>query len=173
MLSVPRSPCEDSNRQHDYSNNGERSKVHAALHVSLSSLGEQRQDTVGHVDSNDLCRADAVAGVASMDFRSDCISSSLLRDDFIDLSAHRRMQLLNVDDLYAPYDRAGLSGRFLCVGCGDAPCACTKAGVPRESAAIMTDAVKMRMAIPFQLGKTKETPIHEIWLGSDSHVAIQ
>jgi len=59
MGSVPRSPCEDSNRQHDYSDNGERSKAHAALRVSLvilisSCLGEQRQDTVGDVDSNDL-----------------------------------------------------------------------------------------------------------------------
>jgi hypothetical protein len=59
MLSVPRSPCDDSNRQHDYSDNGEHSKVHAALHVSLvilisSRLGEQRQDTVDDVDSNDM-----------------------------------------------------------------------------------------------------------------------
>jgi hypothetical protein len=54
MGSVPRSPCEDSNRQHDYSDNGERSKAHAALHVSSSCLGEQRQDAVGEVDSNDL-----------------------------------------------------------------------------------------------------------------------
>jgi hypothetical protein len=53
-LGVPRSPCEDSNRQHDYSDNGERSKAHAALHVSSSCLGEQRQDAVGEVDSNDL-----------------------------------------------------------------------------------------------------------------------
>ena len=34
MLSVPRSPREDSKRQHHYSDNGERSKVHAALRVS-------------------------------------------------------------------------------------------------------------------------------------------
>jgi hypothetical protein len=54
MGSVPRSPCEDSNRQHDYSDNGERSKAHAALHVSSSCLGEQRQDAVGDVESNDL-----------------------------------------------------------------------------------------------------------------------
>jgi hypothetical protein len=56
MLSAPRSPFEDSDRQHDYSDNGERSKVHAALHAILisSCLGEQRQDTVGDVDSNDV-----------------------------------------------------------------------------------------------------------------------
>ena len=59
MLSAPRSPVEDSDRQHDYSDKGERSKVHAALRVSLvilisSCLGEQRQDTVGDVESNDL-----------------------------------------------------------------------------------------------------------------------
>jgi hypothetical protein len=36
----------------------------------------------------------------------------------------------------------------------------------------MTDAVKMRMGIPFQL-KNQETPIYEIWWPSDSHVAIQ
>jgi hypothetical protein len=36
-------------------------------------------------------------------------------------------------------------------GCEAAPCACTKAGVPRETAAIMTDAVKMRMVIPSSL----------------------
>ena len=63
MLSVPRSPCDDSNRQHDYSDNGEPSKAdrafpiltipHAALHIS-SFLGEQRQDTVGDIDSNDV-----------------------------------------------------------------------------------------------------------------------
>jgi bifunctional non-homologous end joining protein LigD len=34
VRSVPRSPREYSNRQHDYSDNGERSKVHAALRVS-------------------------------------------------------------------------------------------------------------------------------------------
>jgi hypothetical protein len=66
MGSVPRSPCEDSNRQNErYSDNGEPSKAaflaipHAALHVSLvilisSCLGDQRQDAVGNVDSNDL-----------------------------------------------------------------------------------------------------------------------
>jgi hypothetical protein len=38
----------------------------------------------------------------------------------------------------------------------------------------MTDTVKMRMVIPFQFEKqTKKAPIHEIWLASDSHVAIQ
>jgi hypothetical protein len=31
---------------------------------------------------------------------------------------------------------------------GCAPCACAKAGAPRESAAIMTDAVETRMVIP-------------------------
>ena len=68
MGSVPRSPCEDGNRQNErYSDNGEPSKAafpiltipHAALHVSLailtsSRLGDQRQDAVGDVDSNDL-----------------------------------------------------------------------------------------------------------------------
>src|SRR5260221_8277497 len=53
--------------------------------LTSSRLGEQRQDTVGDVDSNDLrrtqalaLRADAASGVASIDFRSDCISSSLV-----------------------------------------------------------------------------------------------
>jgi hypothetical protein len=68
MGSVPRSPCEDSDRQDEcHSDNGEPSKaafpivtiLHAFLHVSLatlisSCLGEQRQDTVGDVDRNDL-----------------------------------------------------------------------------------------------------------------------
>jgi hypothetical protein len=39
----------------------------------------------------------------------------------------------------------------------------------------MTDAVKIRIVIPFQfekLGKLLST-IHEIWLASDFHVAIQ
>jgi hypothetical protein len=56
MLSAPRSPFEDSNRQHDYSDNGERSKVHSALHVILisSRLREHRQDAVRNVDSNDV-----------------------------------------------------------------------------------------------------------------------
>jgi hypothetical protein len=40
-------------------------------------------------------------------------------------------------------------------------------------AAIMTDAVKMRMVIPFQFEKTEKAPTHEIWLASASHVAIQ
>jgi hypothetical protein len=35
MGSVPRSPCEDSNRQHDYSDNGERSKAHAEFSFLL------------------------------------------------------------------------------------------------------------------------------------------
>jgi hypothetical protein len=43
------------------------------------------------------------------------------------------------------------AGGFCVSDCeGAAPCACTKAGVPRESAAIMTDAVEMRMVTPFQ-----------------------
>ena len=68
MGSVPRSPCEDSNRQDEcHSDNGEPSKAafpiliipHVALHVSLvvlisNCLGDQRQDAVGDVDSNDL-----------------------------------------------------------------------------------------------------------------------
>jgi hypothetical protein len=67
MSSAPRPPCEDSNRQNERcSDNRERSKVgrafpipHVALHVSLvilisSCLGDQRQDAVGDVDSNDL-----------------------------------------------------------------------------------------------------------------------
>jgi hypothetical protein len=54
MLGAPRSPFEDSNRQNECYDNGERSKVHAALRVSLSCLGEQRQDAVIDVDSNDL-----------------------------------------------------------------------------------------------------------------------
>jgi hypothetical protein len=50
----------------------------------------------------------------------------------------------------------------------------------------MTDAVKMRIVIPFQFEKGKKTPIHpfqfekgkktpihEIWLASDFLVAIQ
>ena len=75
MFSAPRSPYEDTNRQHDYSDNGERSKAgrafpiltipHAPLHVSLvilisSCLAEQRQDTVGDVEGNDLCRTEAL-----------------------------------------------------------------------------------------------------------------
>jgi hypothetical protein len=68
MGSVPRPPREDSNRQDEcHSDNGEPSNVafpiltipHADLRVSLviltsSCLGEQRQDAVGDVDSNDL-----------------------------------------------------------------------------------------------------------------------
>jgi hypothetical protein len=37
----------------------------------------------------------------------------------------------------------------------------------------MTDAVEMRIAIPFQFGKTKKTRIDEIWFASDPPVAIQ
>ncbi len=67
MSSAPRSPCDRQNER--CSDNRERSKVgrafpiltilHAALHVSLvilisSCLGDQRQDAVGDVDSNNL-----------------------------------------------------------------------------------------------------------------------
>jgi len=45
----------------------------------------------------------------------------------------------------------GLRGCSLCLH---------EAGVPRETAAIMTDAVKMRIVIPFQFEKDKKTPIH-------------
>jgi hypothetical protein len=34
--------------------------------------------------------------------------------------------------------------------CDGAPCAWMKAGVPRKRAAMMTDAVRMRMVKPFQ-----------------------
>jgi hypothetical protein len=65
MGNVPRSPCEDSNRQNErYSDNGERLKAdrafpiltipHTALRVSSSRLGEHRQDAVGDVDGNDV-----------------------------------------------------------------------------------------------------------------------
>ena len=67
MRGIPRSPCEDSDRQNEcYSDNGEPSKSdrafpiliirHAALRVSYisSCLGEQRQDTISDADSNDL-----------------------------------------------------------------------------------------------------------------------
>ena len=69
MRSVPRSPREDSKRQNErYNDNDEPSTdrafqiliiPHAVLHVSLvilisNCLGEQRQDTVGDVDGNDL-----------------------------------------------------------------------------------------------------------------------
>jgi hypothetical protein len=67
MGGVPRSPREDSNRQDEcHSDNGEPSKVafpiltipHAGLRVLViltsCCLGEQRQDAVGDVDSNDL-----------------------------------------------------------------------------------------------------------------------
>jgi hypothetical protein len=74
MGGVPRSPSEDSNRQDEcHSDNGEPSKAafpiltvpHPALHISLvilisSCLGEQRQDTLGDVDSNDLRRIQAL-----------------------------------------------------------------------------------------------------------------
>jgi hypothetical protein len=36
----------------------------------------------------------------------------------------------------------------------------------------MRDAVKMRMVIPSSL-KNNQTPIDEIWLASDFHVAVQ
>ena len=40
-----------------------------------------------------------------------------VRDNVIDLRAHRRCQVFNLDHLYAPYDRAsGRSRRCLCLG---------------------------------------------------------
>jgi hypothetical protein len=57
--------------------------------------------------------------------------------------------------------------------CEGAPCASTNAGVPRrQTVATAADAIKMRMVIPFCVEKPK-IDIHEIWLVSDSHVAIQ
>jgi hypothetical protein len=37
----------------------------------------------------------------------------------------------------------------------------------------MADAVKMRMVVPFRFARPAKNPIREIWLASDSHVAIQ
>jgi hypothetical protein len=42
--------------------------------------------------------------------------------------------------------------------CRGAPCACTKAGVPRrQTVATMADAVKMRMVIPFHVEKPRNS----------------
>jgi hypothetical protein len=69
MRIAPRTPCEDSNRQNEcQSDTGDRSKddrtfpvltiPHAVHHVvddpDSSCFGEQRQDTVGDVNGNDL-----------------------------------------------------------------------------------------------------------------------
>src|SRR6266404_2921124 len=113
---------------------------------------------------------DATSGAASIDFRRDCLSSSLVRatnsstfersdgsSSLMSTTCMLRMTALDCGGVCAS-------------DCAGAPCACTKDGVPRESAATMTDAVKMRMIIPFQFAKqTKKAPIHEIWLASDFH----
>src|ERR1700680_4962464 len=119
--------------------------------------------------------ADAASGVASIDFRSDCISSSLVCATMS--STFERTagvsSLTSTTCILCMIVLDGAGG--VCASdCAGVPCACTKAGVPRERAAIMTDAVKMRMVFPFQFEKqTKKVPIHEIWLASDSYVAVQ
>src|SRR5467141_2934677 len=117
--------------------------------------------------------ADATSGVASIDFRRDCLSSALVHAT-ISSTFERSDGSLTSTTCMLRITLLDSAGGVCASDCAGAPCARTKAGVPRETAAIMTDAVKMRMVIPFQFAKqTKKAPIHEIWLASDFHVAIQ
>src|SRR5258708_2905808 len=125
--------------------------------------------------------ADAAAGVASIDFRSDCISSLVVCAMMLSIferTAGCRSLMSTTSMLCMPVlDSAG----GVVSDCGGAPCACTKAGVPRrQTVATMTDAVKMRMVIPFCAEKPRNSAMksqkidtHEIWQVSDSHVAIR
>src|SRR5258706_5244256 len=101
--------------------------------------------------------ADAADGVASIDFRSDCISSSLVcattSSTFERTAGCSSLRSTTCMLRMTVLDRAG---GFCASDCEGAPCACTKAGVPMETAAIMTDAVKTRMVIPFQLEKLEK-----------------
>jgi hypothetical protein len=118
--------------------------------------------------------AAAASGVASIDLRSDCMSSSLVclttsstferNAGFRSLMSTTCMfQVLDVDDLYAPYDRAGLIRRCLCLGLRGCSLCLHESRRPKKRAAIMTDAVKMRMVIPFQFEKqTKKRPIRNL-----------
>src|SRR3979409_1768443 len=56
--------------------------------------------------------------------------------------------------------------------CNFSSLVCETAAVSRERAAIMTDVVKLCMVIP-SVRQAAKSPIHEIWLGSDSDVANQ
>src|SRR5258707_3452300 len=59
--------------------------------------------------------ADAASGVASIVLRSDCKSSSLVCAT-TSSTFERTAGCSSFDDLYAPYHRAGLTRRGLCLG---------------------------------------------------------
>src|SRR5258706_13703979 len=89
-------------------------------------------------------RAAATSGFASIDFRSDCISS-LLVCEMMSLTFDRTAGLRSLTSTICMLRMTALdwSGGVCASGCeGAAPCACTKEGVQRERAAIMTDAVE-------------------------------
>src|SRR6266404_6168664 len=88
----------------------------------------------------------------------------------IEVRLHSR---LDVDDLYALYDRAGLSGRFLCLGLRGCSLCLHKSRRPEGDGCNNGGCRKEAHAYSFPVGKTRKTPIHEIWLASDSHVAIR
>src|SRR5258708_27847691 len=86
MLSTPGSPCGDSNRQHDYGDNGERSKVHAALSTLVQAFLANNVRTPSAIWIATTCdelrplalSADAASGDESISSRSDCISFLLV-----------------------------------------------------------------------------------------------
>src|ERR1700684_2465890 len=97
--------------------------------------------------------ADAASGVASMDFRSDCMSSWLVRattsSTFERISGFRSLTL-TICTLCISL--LGWAAGVCACDCGGVPCVCasTKAGAPRTRVAAMADAVKIRMVIPFR-----------------------
>src|ERR1700722_2292166 len=106
--------------------------------------------------------ADAVPGVASIDFRSDCKSFSLAcattSSTFERTAGVRSLTSTTCTLRMTALDRAG-GGDVCASGCEGAPCACTKAGAPRDTtAAIMTDAVEIRMVIPSSAFEKRRNP---------------
>src|SRR4029077_16421992 len=76
--------------------------------------------------------ADAAAGVASMDFRSDCISSSLVCATISSTLARTAgCNCLMSTTCMVRMTVLDWAGGVCASGCEGAPCACTKAGVPK------------------------------------------
>src|SRR5712672_3234184 len=147
--------------------------VQAVLANSVRTPSAMLKATTSDELSPLALSADATSGVSSIDFRKLHIFLACVRDDVIDLRAHLRFQVLDVDDLYALYDRAGLSGRFLCLGLRGCSLCLHKSRRPEGDGCNNGGCRKEAHAFSFPVSKLRKTPIHEIWLASDFHVAIQ
>jgi hypothetical protein len=118
--------------------------------------------------------ADAASGVASMDFRSDCKSSSLVcataSSTFARTAGCNCLMSTTWMLRMTVLDSAGGS---CALGCGDAPCALHESGRPKGECCNNDGCSNDAHGHSFsQFGNLKNT-IHELWLASDSLVAIR